>query len=161
MSKYMKAGGGYELLLFFFHHASDQQLGKYVTSNWSMNWSMTLSSLLEYLRSLVLIAVKDLQKWTGEAVNITFLFYQKRQVCRQKVCIFGNWVLEADCAFINHDVLGFLSLGKLCGQLGTFPGHPGIFINSCQHWPSPLKSWQQHSYSPQTAVWRCGSSVTL
>lgn len=72
MSKYMKAGGGYELLLFFFHHASDQQLGKYITSNWSMNWSMTLSSLLEYLRSLVLIAVNRLTKMDWRSCKYNF-----------------------------------------------------------------------------------------
>jgi len=58
VSRYIKVGGEYEkLLLFFFHHASDQQLGKQKTAD----YSTLLSSLLKSPRSLALTAVKDLQ----------------------------------------------------------------------------------------------------
>lgn len=148
-SRYVKAGGGYELLLFFFH-----QPEKHTT----VNWSMTLSSLREYL--MMCDSSYGLTKWTGEALNITFLFYQMRWVCRQSICI---WKVGLR--------------GQLCFYQPWCPWLPISWKVVWPTWSLSRPSWHLHqqlaalpisieklrasSRFPQTAVWRCGSSAAL
>lgn len=135
-----QATGYKKLLLLFFHHASDQQLGKYKTADCSTTWSSLLKSLSwQQLQTYKM-------DWKSCKCNSSVLSGQTG-LPEEGCTSFEMGVWGANRAFLNHDVPGFPSFGRCCGQLGTFPDHLGILVNSCQHWPAPLKSWGQCAFS--------------